>query len=128
MLHEYSAALNIIEAVARVAREHGARRVVEIAVELGALSFISPENLKLAFEIASEGTIAHGAKLHVDSAVPIIKCEACGYNGSARYEGPEYHYWPISPSLLRIFCPKCGSLCVPIGGYECIIKSVKLEL
>lgn len=62
-MHEMSLALSALDVVTAAAQANGARRVVEIRVEVGGLAQVEPEALRFAFEAAQRGTVAEGAKL-----------------------------------------------------------------
>jgi len=125
-MHEFSAMQTILESVLSAAKLHNAERVLEINLEIGELTFLNSEQLRFAFSILSEGTVAEKARLHIKKTKTRIKCANCGYEGYSKYHGPEYHSLDIPLSLE---CVKCGSADVEItSGRECNIKNVKLKL
>jgi hydrogenase nickel incorporation protein HypA/HybF len=117
---------NVLETVLNAAKPHKAEKIVEISLEVGELTFLKPEELKFAFSILSEGTIAEKARLRIKRIKPRIKCAECGYGGYVKYEGPEHHSLDIP---IQLKCIKCGSTKVEItSGRELNIKDIKLKL
>ncbi len=126
-MHEFSTAQLIVSTVIRVAEENGAKRVTEINIELGEFTLLNPEYLKFGLEVASEGTIAEGAKVNVVIKPGLIHCLECGYEGEARKEDVEGA--PHIPQLLSVSlqCPKCGSNATKIiSGRDCNIKNIQI--
>lgn len=64
-MHEMSLINDLMRKIMRVADEHGARRVIGVKVELGALSHLSADHFREHFEEAAAGTRADGARLEV---------------------------------------------------------------
>ena len=110
-MHELSIATSILETALAIADEHGARRVDEIEVELGAMRLVVPESLRMAFTVLAEGTAAAAAKMNI-TEVPIrAKCLGCDAD--------------FSPDLDNFACPGCGKADVDIvGGNDIILKSM----
>ncbi|MFN3284293.1 MAG: hydrogenase maturation nickel metallochaperone HypA, partial [Pseudothermotoga sp.] len=65
-MHESSLINNLIRKITSVALEQRARKVVGLTVKLGALSHISPDHFREHFIHASRGTVAEGARLHIE--------------------------------------------------------------
>ena len=126
-MHEFSTMKRILETVLSAARSHEAESVLEVNLEIGELTFLNPEQLRFAFSVLSEGTLAEKANLHIKRIRPGIRCSSCGYEGYVGYDGPEYHLLGFFPLSLR--CVKCGSIEVEItSGRECNVKDVKIRL
>jgi hydrogenase nickel incorporation protein HypA/HybF len=64
-MHEMSLINDLMRKIMRVADEHGARRIVGLKVELGALSHLSAAHFREHFEEAAAGTPAAGARLDI---------------------------------------------------------------
>lgn len=62
-MHEFSLMADLIKKIESLAN---ASRVVAVKVKLGALSHITPEHFAEHFEEAIRGTVAEGARLHVE--------------------------------------------------------------
>ncbi len=64
-MHEMSLINDLLRKIMRVAEEHGARRIVGVKVELGALSHLSADHFREHFDEAAVGTPAAGARLDI---------------------------------------------------------------
>lgn len=108
--------MNIIETVEKSVERKNVKRITQIELELGEFNFVTPEQLAAAFEIASDGTVAKGAKLKIRTKHGKIKCNECSYRG----EVEEHSHTFI------IYCPKCHSASVEVlEGKELIVKNIK---
>ena len=81
-MHEMALTQSLVEAVC----EHAAgRRVHSVKLEVGALCAVVPDAMTFCFELATEGTVADGARLDVDIRPGTARCAtACGPRTSAR--------------------------------------------
>jgi hydrogenase nickel incorporation protein HypA/HybF len=77
-MHEFSICRTLIRQVEQAAREHDARAVTAIIVSLGPLSGIHADELRQAFPLASTGSIAQSARLHIHYKPLQWRCQACG--------------------------------------------------
>jgi hydrogenase nickel incorporation protein HypA/HybF len=122
-MHEFSMAQQIFNIVMKVAKDNGVRKILEMNLEVGKLTFLNPEQLKFALKVLSEDTIAQDAKINIEIIQPEIKCNNCGYTGGISYSGPEYH---TTYPIILLKCPKCGNSDIEvIRGRECNIKNIK---
>lgn len=64
-MHEMALTESIVEIALEEARKQGARRVVRVFVDVGALSHVEPEALEFCFSAIASGTAAEGAKLEI---------------------------------------------------------------
>jgi len=95
-VHEYSIVQALMEQVEAEAFAHHASRVGRVHLQIGELSGVDPELLKLAFETFRERSICQGAELTLrlvpaswvcrSCARPlhknaVLRCEACGQPG-----------------------------------------------
>ncbi len=113
-MHELSIATRIMEIVEEVMKEHSAKRVGEITVEVGSLSCIDPSSLEFCFEAIVAGSPLEGAKLRIDRRQAMAKCKRCGR---------EYQVGDIDFS-----CTSCGSQDFEItSGTDVFIKQVEVE-
>jgi hydrogenase nickel incorporation protein HypA/HybF len=62
-MHESSLIPEMVEKLAAMAAEHGARRVAAVEVTIGALTGMDGEHLREHFDQAAAGTAAEGAEL-----------------------------------------------------------------
>lgn len=65
-MHEASVIEDLMRKVEAVASEQSARKVLSVSVKLGALSHMSPNHFREHFSVASQGTLAEGAKLNIE--------------------------------------------------------------
>ena len=139
-MHETSIALSILSAVEDVYRQTpGARRITAIRIRVGMLSLIDIEALRFALQVASKGTPAEGAKLHITIETPRFRCRHCSHEWELNREKLEeiaekyglasaMHIYPdIILQYMR--CPRCGSTDVEIvRGRGVILESVELDV
>lgn len=90
-----------MDSVLEVARSRGATRVHRIVLKIGALSGVEPEALRFAFEVVTQGTIAEGSELEVDSVPAQAYCSACDSLFEAQ-------------GSFILSCPGCGRLSADI--------------
>lgn len=111
-MHELSVCQALMDQVESIAHEHHARQVMEIFVEIGPLSGVEPQLLEQAFDIASAGSIAAGAKLVIRSMPVRVSCRQCGAITNAL------------PS--RLVCGVCGDWQTQlVSGDEMLLASLE---
>jgi hydrogenase nickel incorporation protein HypA/HybF len=114
-MHEMTIAAGLLQEVLELARQHHARRIAQIELELGVMRLVVPESLQAAFEVVSEGTAAQGAALKLSETPLRAACNCCGQEYSARVDD--------------FRCPACHLADVRIvAGNDIIIKSVSLDI
>jgi hydrogenase nickel incorporation protein HypA/HybF len=74
-VHELSIVLGLIDAVAEAAP--AGQLVSVIHLRIGALSGISPTALDFAYQLASVGTVADGARLEIETVPVRLNCQPC---------------------------------------------------
>ena len=74
-MHELSITRNIVSIASEQA--HGAK-VTDVTVEIGKLSGIMPDAVRLCFEVVSQGTSLEGATLHIREVPGQASCRTCG--------------------------------------------------
>jgi hydrogenase nickel incorporation protein HypA/HybF len=109
-MHEMALTQSLVEAVC----EHAAgRRVHSVKLEVGALCAVVPDAMTFCFELATEGTVADGARLDVDILPGAARCRSC-----------DAHFALTDPILL---CP-CGSADVEVlAGRDLRILSMEVS-
>jgi hydrogenase nickel incorporation protein HypA/HybF len=113
-MHELAVCQALIEQVERVARDHGARRILVITVTVGPLSGVEPSLLEHAYPVAAAGTVAAEARLVVQPVPVRVRCRSCGAETAA------------VPN--RIVCGACDDWQVDvIAGDEMVLQRVELE-
>jgi hydrogenase nickel incorporation protein HypA/HybF len=109
-MHEMALTQSLVEAVC----EHAAgRRVHSVKLEVGAQCAVVPDAMTFCFELATEGTVADGARLDVDILPGAARCRSC-----------DAHFELADPILL---CP-CGSADVEVlAGRDLRILSMEVS-
>lgn len=113
-MHELAITKGIIDIVNSEAREKKFRRVLEISLRVGEYSGIIPECIRDFFPIASEGSIAQGAELDIQTIPARFACLDCGYEGAADRK--------------NACCPQCRSAAIKMtAGREFFVEKLKVE-
>ena len=123
-MHEFSAASQMVDLVLAEAQRRGVKRVLEVRVVIGKLSFLNPEQVRFAYELLSEGTILEGSKLQIEEKEAQVKCLNCGFKGKITAEDNPYYHFGIP--VLK--CPRCGGEVEIVEGREFTVKSIKVEV
>ncbi len=112
----------IVQSVLEEARKRGAKRVKEVSLTIGQLTFLGFEQVRFAYEALTKDTIMEGSKLLIKTKEGVVKCSSCGYEGDFKYEdNPQYHV-----TVPTLNCPKCSNTVKIVGGKECTIERIKL--
>jgi len=121
-MHEFSMMSQIVQNVLAEAEKRKAKKVTEVHLVIGKLTFLGLEEVRFAYEALTKGTIMEGSKLIIEEQEGVVKCNHCGFEGNFQYENdPMYHVH--APTLK---CPKCGNVVNIMAGNDCTIKSVKM--
>lgn len=121
-MHELSMTTQIVETVLAEARKHGAKKVIEVKLVIGKMTFLGTDQIGFSYKILTEDTILKGSKLTIEEKEGVIECPSCGYKGTLPIkDDPAYHI-PV-PTLQ---CPECGRVAKIVEGKECTIKSIKM--
>jgi hydrogenase nickel incorporation protein HypA/HybF len=115
-MHEMSLAQAVIDEAVRLAREHGADRVLMVKVMIGALSGVVKDSFAFGFEaMAMTNEITNGASLVIETPPVPYRCIGCGHEFMADCSRPDC-------------CPSCGVADVfPQGGDELLLMQVEME-
>lgn len=112
----------IVQSVLAEAEKGKAKKVTEVHLIIGELTFLGLEQVRFAYEALTKGTILDGSKLVIKTQKGAVKCPNCGYKGGFKYEDdPLYHL-----KMPTLKCPRCNSLVNIVAGKECIIKRIKM--
>ncbi len=127
-MHEFSTAVGIVETITNVAKENKATRIKKVELVVGEFSMLNTEQLKFAFEIAAEGTLAEKADLIIEAQKGEIDCKDCGFKGPVETQKKDVDHFVVD--LVNIFeCPKCKSNNTKIsGGRDIYVKNIEVEL
>ena len=121
-MHELSMTTQIVDSVLEEAKKQGAKKVTEVHLVIGKLTFLGIEQVCFAYKILVKDTIMKDSKLFIEKKDGFIECPSCGYKGPIQCEDdPPYHV-PI-PTLR---CPKCGKAAKILEGKDCTIRSIKM--
>ena len=112
----------IVESVLREAKEHGAKKVTEVQLVIGKLTFLGIEQVRFAYGILTEDTIMNGSKLIIKEKQGVIECPSCGFKGTLEFKD-DIMYHVTTPIFS---CPKCREAIKIVEGRECTIESIKL--
>lgn len=121
-MHEFSFTSQIVRNVLAEAEKHKAKKVAEVHLIVGKLTFLGLDQVQFAYEVLTKGTIMEGSKLIVKEQEGVVRCSQCGYEGDFKYHDDPLYHVPM-PTLK---CLQCGNLVKIIAGKECIIKNVKM--
>lgn len=109
-MHEYGIAESILAAVE--GRADG-RRISRARVQVGALLRVAEPSINDAWAMATEGTVAEGARLDLVTLPVRITCRACGNAATS-----------VDPYAV---CPACGNTDVDTeGGDDLVLESIQL--
>jgi hydrogenase nickel incorporation protein HypA/HybF len=112
----------IVESILEEAAKHGAKKVTEVHLVIGKLTFLGIEQVRFAYNILTEDTIMKDSKLIIKEKDGVIECPNCGYKGSLETEDDLMYHVPIP--ILK--CPKCGEAAKIVEGKECTIESIRM--
>lgn len=109
-MHEMAITQSLVDAVC----EHAAGRTVHsVTIAVGTLCAVVPDAMRFCFELATEGTVAAGARLEIEVVPGKAVCRGCGAE-SALVD-------------LILLCP-CGSADLDvISGRELRIRSMEVS-
>ncbi len=110
-MHEMSIAEALVEQLVRIADENGMARIESVEIDVGAMQLVVPEALDLAFNLASEGTVAAGARLIQREMAVRAVCRSCGHE--------------FAPEIGCYLCPECSlSDAAIVEGGEIVLRTV----
>ena len=121
-MHELSMTTQIIDSVLEEAKKQDAKKVIEVHLIIGKMTFLGIEQVRFSYNILVEDTIMKGSKLIIEEQDGTIECPSCGYKGSLQFEDDPAYHVPI-PTLR---CPKCGKAAKIVEGNECTIRSIRM--
>jgi hydrogenase nickel incorporation protein HypA/HybF len=105
-MHERSLVQSLLKQVDAIRRQHDAKHVSEVRVEVGPLSGVEPLLLAAAFEQLA------GAKLTIDEVALLAECQSCG----REFELNDFDF----------HCPSCRGNVRVTRGDEFLLVSVSL--
>jgi hydrogenase nickel incorporation protein HypA/HybF len=123
-VHEFSVTSQIVQNVLAEAEKRGAKKVTEVHMTIGKLTFLGLEQVRFAYDALTKGTIMEGSKLIITEQEGMVKCSACGYQGDFEYADDPLYHVPM-PTLK---CLKCGSTVSIAQGKECTITNIRMMI
>jgi hydrogenase nickel incorporation protein HypA/HybF len=123
-VHEFSVTSQIVQSVLAEAEKRGAKKVTEVHMTIGKLTFLGLEQVRFAYEALTRGTIMEGSKLIITEQEGMVKCSACGYQGDFKYADDPLYHVPM-PTLK---CLECGSTVSIAQGKECTITNIRMMI
>ena len=121
-MHEFSMATQIVENVLEEAKRHDAKKVAEVHIVIGKMTFLGADQIRFSYGVLVKDTILEDSKLFIEEKDGVIECPSCGYKGSVPIEDDPAYHIPV-PTLK---CPKCGEAAKIVEGKECTIKSIRI--
>ena len=113
-MHELAICQALIGEVSAVARTALASSVTEIHVRVGPLSGVEHSLMQNAFPVASAGTIAGEAMLHLEVTPVRVRCEDCGAETRV--------------AANRLTCGSCGNWRTQLmSGDELLLQRVVMQ-
>ena len=113
-MHELSVCLALMQQVERIAREHEARSVDRIVLQVGPLSGVEAPLLERAWPLASVGTLAEHAQLVIDVAPVTVRCTQCDTVSDVASN--------------RLLCSACGDFRTQlISGDEMLLVNLEMS-
>ncbi len=112
-MHEMSLIENILEIAQTQTIQQGAEKIHRIRLRVGQLSGVVPEALIFAFDVLTQGTLAAGSKLEIESIPVACHCPHCDLE--------------FQPTDWIYECPQCQTISTEIQqGRE--LELVALEV
>lgn len=121
-MHEFSMATQIVENVLEEAKRHNAKKVAEVHLVIGKMTFLGVEQIRFSYDILVKDTILKESKLIIEEQEGVIECPSCRFKGAVPIEDDPAFHVPV-PTLK---CPKCGEVTKIVEGKECTIKSIRI--
>ncbi len=97
-MNELSIAYDLLKDLQQESKRHGVSRVNRVHVRMGSLCAVAPDALTIAFEAASEGTVAEGAELNIAIVPAKGRCEKCNMD------------FRVEMDTSMFLCPRCGDI------------------
>jgi len=120
-MHEAAITAQLIEYLLEEARKRGARRILEVHLEIGELTHLNPEQIEFLYKVYSEGSpILRGSRLVITRVRGFVRCRECGFEGEVGAED--------GLAGIAFSCPRCGGLLDVARGREFVVRRVRLQV
>ena len=115
-MHELQVTESILNIVLQHASKHDVSKVVVIHLRVGELSDLEDEWMQRYFDYLSRDTLAENARLAIERAPIVLRCDSCSHSFEVQKEG-----------LRQVACPECGeSRCQLVSGREYFVKNIEV--
>lgn len=107
----------IAQAAIQMAADRGVHKVVSVTISVGQLRDFIPEFMVKCFNYCTNGTIAEGASLQIETIAVTLQCTDCShvFEGEVRSQG-------------KIQCPSCsGGKAIIKTGNELQIEGMEVS-
>jgi hydrogenase nickel incorporation protein HypA/HybF len=121
-VHEGSITSQIVESVLKEADKKKAKKVIEVGLVIGSLTFLNPEQVRFWYELLAKDTILEGSNLVIQTEEGSVRCPQCGYEGEFKYADDSPFHVPV-PTLQ---CPQCDGVAKIVSGRDCTIKRIRM--
>ena len=113
-MHEMSIMTSLFNILEDIAKENNLSKIYKVTLSVGKMRQVVPVAMEMAFTAVTNGTIAEGAKLELESVPVKMRCSTCSREFNVDH---------------NIFiCPECESAKLElIQGDELIIKNIEGE-
>jgi len=117
-MHELPITQSILDIVVKHAHTNNVKRVLSITLRIGELSDLDDEWIQKYFDYLSKDTVAEMAKLKIERAPVVMKCNGCSHSFEAKIRENK-----------EIACPECGSTknFTLISGREYYVKDMEVR-
>ena len=78
-MHEFSITTQLVDSVLQELKKYDVKKVNEVYIEIGELTFLAHEQVKFAYEILTKDNILKDSKLVIKERKTVCKCSACSY-------------------------------------------------
>ncbi len=115
-MHELQVTERILDIAVKHAAGHNVSKIVRIGLKIGELSDLEDEWIQRYFDYLSKGTLAENARLAIERAPIVLRCEACACSFEVSKDG-----------LGEVACPDCGeSRCQLVSGREYVVQNMEV--
>lgn len=124
-MHEFGITSRIVETVTRVAEEHQGTKVLGVDLLIGQLTFLSPRQVRLCYEIITKGTQLEGSELRIQDGEAVVCCADCQHETAVSVNMDDPVGW--TQPLPLFACSECGGKVTVVRGKECQVTGITLE-
>jgi hydrogenase nickel incorporation protein HypA/HybF len=115
-MHELQVTERILNICLEHVKGHNVSRIAVIHLRIGELSDLEDEWIQRYFDYLSKDTLAENARLAIERAPIVLRCEACACSFEVSKDG-----------LREVACPDCGeSRCQLVSGREYVVQNMEV--